>query len=305
MAKKPEEKARQNIDELLEDAGWVIQDYEDLNLGESLGVAIREFHLKTGTADYLLFVDRKAVGVIEAKSVGTSLMGVDVQSDKYMNGVPDDIPHEDHLHFAYESTGIETLFRNTRDPDYNSRRVFAFHKPETLREWLEDSDTLRGRLRDMPPLMTDHLRVCQIDAVKNLEESLAENRPKSLIQMATGSGKTFAAITSIYRLIKFAGAKRVLFLVDRNNLGKQANKEFKQYITPDDGRKFTELYNVQHLKSNNLDPVCKVCITTIQRLFSMLNHESDFEESEEEYSLFDTPLDEESSLEISYNPKYP
>ena len=95
--------------------------------------------------------------------------------------------------------------------------------------------------------------------------------------MATGSGKTFTAINEVYRLVKFAKATRVLFLVDRGNLGRQAFKEFQQFVTPDDGRKFTELYNVQHLKSNTLDPVSRVCITTIQRLYSMLKGEEDLD----------------------------
>ena len=117
--------------------------------------------------------------------------------------------------------------------------------------------------------MTNGLWSAQIEAIENLERSLAQDRPRALIQMATGSGKTFTAVSFIYHLIKFAGAKRVLFLVDRSNLGRQTLKEFQQYVTPDDGRKFTELYNVQHLQSNTLDSVSRVCITTIQRLYSI------------------------------------
>ncbi len=302
---KPEEKARQKIDKLLEAAGWVIQDRDELNLGASLGVIIREFPLKTGPVDYLLFVDRKAVGVIEAKPVGTTLTGVDTQNDKYISGVPEEIPHIEPLPFAYESTGIETLFRDLRDPDYRSRNVFAFHKPETLQEWANEEETLRCRLKKMPFLIEEGLRTCQSDAIINLEQSFAESRPKSLIQMATGSGKTFAAVTAIYRLIKFSGAKRVLFLVDRSNLGRQTLKEFKQYVTPDDGRKFTELYNVQHLTSNSFDQVNKVCITTIQRLYSMLKGDLELEVETEEYSLFDNLAIEDNQLEVKYNPDLP
>lgn len=302
---KPEEKAREKIDALLELAGWTIQNYEDLNLGASLGVIIREFPMKTGPVDYLLFVDRKAVGVIEAKPEGTTLMGVDTQSEKYINGMPVEIPHIEPLPFAYETTSVETLFRDLRDPDSRSRNIFAFHKPETLLEWANQEETLRCRLKKMPFIMEEGLRTCQSNALINLEESFAQDRPKSLVQMATGSGKTFAAVTSIYRLIKFAGAKRVLFLVDRSNLGRQALKEFKQYVTPDDGRKFTELYNVQNLTSNNIDPVTKVCITTIQRLYSMLKGDTDLEVETEENSLFDNLTDENKHLEVKYNPDLP
>ena len=95
--------------------------------------------------------------------------------------------------------------------------------------------------------------------------------------MATGSGKTYTAVNFVYRLIKYAKAHRVLFMVDRTNLGQQAYNEFQQYTTPDDGRKFTDLYNIQHLQSNALDEVSKVCITTVQRLYSMLRNEEDFD----------------------------
>lgn len=305
MQMKPEEKAREKIDKLLEAAGWVIQDLEELNLGASKGVIIREFPMKTGPVDYLLFVDRKAVGVIEAKPEGTTLTGVDTQSEKYIKGMPDEIPHLDPLPFAYETTGVETLFRDLRDPDSRSRNVFAFHKPETLSEWASQEETLRCRLKKMPFIIEEGLRTCQSEAIVNLEESFSKGRPKSLVQMATGSGKTFAAVTSIYRLIKFAGAKRVLFLVDRSNLGRQTLKEFKQYVTPDDGRKFTELYNVQNLTSNTIDPVNKVCITTIQRLYSMLKGDDDLEVEFEEYSLFDSSPDDNKRLEVQYNPDLP
>ena len=86
----PEEEARELIDELLEAAGWRIQDYKQANLSVALGIAVREFPLKTGSADYMLFVDRKAAGVIEAKPFGTTLGGVNGQSGKYTIGLPGD-----------------------------------------------------------------------------------------------------------------------------------------------------------------------------------------------------------------------
>lgn len=297
-----EERAREIIDRQLKLAGWVVQDMDRLNLGASAGVAVREFPLTTGFADYLLFVDRKAVGAVEAKPVGTTLSGVAEQSEKYLSGVPENIPQVQRpLPFAYESTGSETFFRDSRDPEPRSRRVFNFHCPETFSRWLEQNDTLRARLRQMPAPVTDGFWVCQVDAMGNLEKSLVEAKPRALIQMATGSGKTFTAVSSIYRLIKFADASRVLFLVDRSNLGRQTKKEFQQYITPDDGRKFTELYNVQHLTSNTLDPVSRVCITTIQRLYSMLKGEAEFDPSLEEQSGFETAPEATEPLQVVYN----
>jgi type I restriction enzyme, R subunit len=303
---KPEEEARKDIDKLLDLAGWKVQDYKDLNLGASVGVAVREFPLKEGFADYMLFVERHAVGVIEAKPKGTTLSGVSEQTQKYLSSFPQNVPHVgDVLPFAYESTGVETYFRDMRDPDCRSRRVFAFHKPETLHEWVHQENTLRARLRSMPPLITEGLRDCQIEAIENLERSFAESRPRALIQMASGSGKTFASVTFVYRLIKFAGARRVLFLVDRNTLGKQTLQEFQQYRTPDDGRKFTELYNVQRLLSNKIDPVSRVCITTIQRLYSMLRGEAEFPEENEELSAFEMKFRNMRPVEVAYNPRIP
>lgn len=303
---KPEEKARQIIDALLEEAGWKVQNLDEFNLGAGLGVALREFPLKNGAADYLLFVDRKAAGVVEAKPEGSTLSGVADQSAKYTVGIPENLPHfQEPLPFAYESTGTETLFTDLRDPAPRQRRVFNFHRPETMAEWLSQSDTLRARLKHLPSLITEGLRDCQIEAIKNLDKSFAEARPRALIQMATGSGKTYTAVGAVYRLIKFANARRVLFLVDRSNLGRQALTEFQQYATPDDGRKFTELYNVQHLTSNTLDPVSRVCITTIQRLYSMLCGEPEYDTSLEEQSGFDTLPSLGKPKEVDYNPRIP
>ena len=287
----PEQKARQNIDRTLTAAGWAIQDRDEMNLGESRGVAIREFAMVSGTADYLLIIDRKAAGVIEAKPEGTTLSGVSEQTEKYLTGIPTELPyHQNPLPFGYESTGVETFFRDLRDPDSRSRRVFAFHKPETLAQWVTQRNMLRNLLKELPLLDQHGLRNCQIDAIVNLEKSLAENRPRALIQMATGSGKTYTAVSLAYRLIKFAEANRILFLVDRSNLGRQTLKEFQQYTTPDDGRKFAELYNVQNLTTNHIDEVSKVCITTIQRLYSMLKGASDLDEQIERRSMFDMIL---------------
>src|SRR5206468_6358317 len=138
--------------------------------------------------------------------------------------------------------------------------------------------SLRTGLQDIPALPVEGLRECQVNAITNLEKSFKDNRPKALIQMATGSGKTYTAITFIYRLLKYAGAKRILFLVDTKNLGEQAEQEFMAYIPSDDNRKFTELYNVQRLRSSYVATDSHVCISTIQRLYSILQ-DKELEES--------------------------
>ena len=226
MPPTPEQRAREAIDALLTAAGWIIQDNADFNRNASEGVAVREFVLPNGPCDYLLFVGGKAAGVVEAKKAGHTLSGVAEQSAKYMAALPGHLARwADQLVFDYESTGDETYFRDMRDPKPRSRRVFAFHQPHTLHTWLQEADTLRQRLQHMPPLDTAGLRECQVDAVHGLEASLAKDQPRSLIQMATGAGKTFTACTFSWRLLKHAKAKRILFLVDRNNLGDQTLKE--------------------------------------------------------------------------------
>jgi type I restriction enzyme, R subunit len=305
----PEEKARQSIDALLKCCGWEVQDREQLNLSAARGVAVREISLQSGRGkvDYLLFADGKAIGTVEAKPQGWTLRGVELQSEKYVPGLSPEVPRwKSPLPFSYESTGIETQFTSKLDPDARSRGVFAFYRPETLVRLVQDDLALREHLRQLPPLITSHLWPAQIKAIQNLEKSLAANRPRALIQMATGSGKTFTAVNAVYRLVKFAGARRVLFLVDRANLGRQALKEFQQFVTPDDGRKFTELYNVQHLQSNQLDPVSRVCITTIQRLYSMLKGETELPLDLDEISSFEVAasLFKEPAA-VEYNPALP
>src|SRR5206468_7280299 len=152
--------------------------------------------------------------------------------------------------------------------------------------------TLRHRLMHLPELNAEGRWPAKATAIRNLERSLAENRPRALIQMATGSGKTYTAANVAYRAVKHAGAQRVLFLVDRANLGRQTLKEFQAFTTPDDRRKFTELYNVQHLSSNVIDPVARVTITTIQRLYSALKGEPELDPELDEHSAYDLLPDE-------------
>lgn len=300
----PEQKARQQIDTQLKACGWIVQDRRDVNLGAGSGVAVREWPFECGPADYLLFVERKPVGVVEAKPEGTPLGGVAEQSNRYLQSKPLNIPDVTKpLRFHYESTGAETIFRDVRDPDSRSRPVFAFHRPETLRDWFARSETLRARLRTLPPLIKTGLYDCQTEAIEELEKSFALSKPRALVQMTMGSGKTYTAVSSVYRLIKHADARRILFLVDRRTLGRQALGEFRQYVTPDDGRKFTELYNVQLLQSNTLDASSKVCITTIQRLYSMLRGEAEFLAENEELSAGEAAPSR--PVEVAYNPRIP
>ena len=212
LTAKPEVQARKEIDHQLTEAGWLVQDRAAANPHAALGVAIREFPLKGGPVDYGLYVSGAVAGAVEAKKEGWTLSGVELQSQRYSQGLPDTLPaYRRPLPFLYESTGKETQFTNLLDPDPRSREVFTFHRPETHREWLQQAGyeqirslpnvaeapapyeagaTLRARLKTLPLLMTGGLWPPQITAINNVEESLAEDRPRSLIQMATGSGKT-------------------------------------------------------------------------------------------------------------------
>ncbi|WP_323134264.1 DEAD/DEAH box helicase family protein [Tellurirhabdus rosea] len=202
MSLTPEAQARQTIDHMLTASGWVLQDMKTLNPGAALGVAIREYPTDSGPADYALFVDRKPVGIIEAKSEGTILSPVEEQSGRYATSRLKWQQAGDPLRFFYESTGVETHFTDNSDPTPRSREVFSFHRPETPRDWMKQKASLRQHLRQFPALNTDGLRDCQITAITNLEKSFGEARPRALVQMATGSGKTFTAITTVYLLLK-------------------------------------------------------------------------------------------------------
>jgi type I restriction enzyme R subunit len=301
-----EEKARQQIDAQLTASGWAVQTKDKINLSAARGVAVCELSFATGEPDYTLFVDGKALGTAEAKPAGHSLVGVEEQSAKYVVGVPAGLPAwRTPLPFCYETTGSETRFTNRLDPEPRSRNVFAFHRPETLLAWVQQEKQLALKLREFPPLLAAKLWPAQFEAITSLEKSFAAGRPRALIQMATGSGKTFTAVNFIYRLVKYGGAKRVLFLVDRGNLGEQTLKEFQQFVSPVNNYKFTEEYIVQHLTSNTLDSSARVVIGTIQRLFSMLKGEQ-----EPAPDLDDLPIESAETLfkqpvPVEYNPAFP
>lgn len=301
----PEQIARDNIDKQLLACGWIIQDKKQFNLAAGLGIAIREYQTDVGPADYVLFVDKKPVGIIEAKreEEGVRLTTVEDQSSQYANAKLR-LLNNDPLPFVYESTGEVTRFTDYRDPKPRSRNVFTFHRPETFVQWWSQSKTLRARLHDIPVLPEDGLRDCQITAINNLEKSFKDQRPKALIQMATGSGKTFTAITAVYRLLKYAKAKRILFLVDTKNLGEQAEGEFRAFTAQEDNRLFTELYGVTRLNSSFIPNDSQVYISTIQRMYSILK-ETELDESAEEENPNETRYIPKEPVPVGYNEKVP
>lgn len=299
----PEDKARSSIDVRLNACGWLIQSRDDMNLSADVGVAVREFPTGSGPVDYALFVDKRFCGVVEAKPAGTTLSGFSEQAARYIADAPEFLGADARQRrFEYVASDTEILFRDLADPEPRSRRVFAFHRPETLQRWLAEAETLRARLKRMPPLVTDGLRVCQIEAIEGLEKSLARDDPRALIQMTMGAGKTFTACTASYRLLAHAGMRRILFLVDRRNLGNQTATEYAAYRPPGTGRLFPELYGVQRLGSAGLDHDSAVVIATIQRVYSVLTGK-ELAEEDEDTSAFER--DDEAPKLVAYNPAIP
>jgi len=284
-----------------------------MDLVNHTGVAVREVHLgEAGRADYLLYVEKRLCGVIEAKPAGTPLTGVQWQTNRYAEGVPAEmrlgaVLRDNRLPFLFEASGTETVFTNLFDPDPASRRVFAFPRPETLAHFVRDAaadpaaPTWRGKVRNMPSLDGYDMRPASERSVLAIEASMASGKPRSLVQMATGAGKTRMAVVECYRLLKFGGVNRILFLVDRNNLADQTLREFRDWTSPDDGRKFTELYNVDKLTSAGVVGSSKVVISTIQRVWSVLKGQEVPEGDDPNIDDY-TP---DAPVEVHYNPQLP
>ncbi len=303
----PEQKAREAIDQRLTQSGWILQDMRQLNPVAGPGVAVREFPTSTGPVDYALFVDGTPVGVVEAKAdeKGQDITTVEGQSSRYAGSTFKWVKTGYTIRFAYEATSKLTRFTDYADQKYRSRPIFSFHRPESLRALLKADDTIRNNMKHFPLFDTTGFRSCQITAIQNLERSFAENRPRALVQMATGAGKTFTAITAVYRLLKYAKVNRVLFLVDTKSLGEQAEREFLAYRPNDDNRSFSEIYGVRRLKSSYIPQDVQVCISTIQRMYSILKGE-ELDESAEETSFNEmTTAERQTAKEVVYNAKYP
>ncbi|MEB2529152.1 type I restriction endonuclease subunit R [Kocuria rosea] len=310
-----EQRARLLIDRQLEDAGWIVQDRDTRNLFAGQGIAVREEIMAPGhgRADYLLYVDKAVVGVIEAKPEGTTLSGVEWQSAMYASGLPDTVRRKvltsgGKLPFVFEANGRELHSTNGFEPEPRARMVFGFPRPVTLAWQVREAQanpgapTWRGKVRNMPPLEEAPLRPAQITAVQGLERSLREQRfDRSLIQMATGAGKTYTAVTLAYRLLRYGGFRRILFLVDRNNLADQTVGEFQNYRTPDDGRRFTEHYNVDKLTGAGMLGSSALVVSTIQRVFKTLRNEEITNQDDPQLDAF-VPDD---PVEVAYNAQLP
>lgn len=303
----PEQEAREQIDKNLIQSGWVLQNVSQLNLSASTGVAVREFPTSTGPVDYALFVDGEPIGVIEAKksAAGENITAVETQSARYANSIFKWINRDHRIRFAYEATDKLIKFTDYDDQKYRSRKVYAFHRPETLENLMAAKDTIRNNMKSFPELDTTGFRECQINAIHKLDDSFAHNKPRALVQMATGAGKTFTAITAAYRLLKYGKMNRILFLVDTKSLGEQAEREFLAYTPNDDTRSFSQLYGVRRLKSSYIPNDVQICISTIQRMYSILKGETLDESAEETPFAEYVTAESKKPKEVVYNEKYP
>ena len=295
----PEEKARVKIDQMFEEAGWQVVD-RDFYSPTISAAAIREGLLKGNhEADYFLFINGKAVGVLEAKRAEVDVKAdkVTAQTKNYTRIVPNCYQvWQKPLPIGYQSNGEETYFFDFRIPDSEMEPVNRIHTPKELSKMLGIEDIYAG----LPTLKKKGLRDCQFEAITELEKSFRAGQNKALMVLATGSGKTYTACLASYRFLAYTPMRRILFLVDRNNLGKQAEGEFGMFRLTENGDPFNTIYTVNRLKSAKIPSDSNVVISTIQRLFSLLKGEdiTDVDDEDDDTDI-DTPV------ELPENPALP
>ena len=279
----PEEKARQKIDRMFTDAGWDVIDREEYSAGMT-AVAIREGLLKGNKeADYFLFLNGKAVGVLEAKraEVDVTDQCVCEQAEDYARSVPPCYPViSNPLPIVMTSNGRDLYMRDMRLPESNYDILAKMPSPKKIVGMLGIDDPFAG----LPSVPKKGLRDCQFEAITNLEASFRIGQKKALMVLATGAGKTYTACMAAYRMLAHVGMKKVLFLVDRNNLGKQAEGEFGTFRLTQNGDAFNTIYGVSRLTNNEIPSDSNVIISTIQRLFAFLKGEPITDDSDEESS---------------------
>ena len=291
----PEEKARQKIDQWFTDAGWEVINRDEYE-PTSTAVAIREGLLKDNLeADYFLFISGKAVGVLEAKREETDAFSSIVceQAALYAKSVPNIYQtYQKPLPFIFTSNGKELYFCDFREQDQCFKQIMTIPTPHELVKKLGINDYFAG----LPTLRKKGLRDCQYEAITELEKSFRSGQKRALMVLATGAGKTYTACLAAYRMLSYTPTRRVLFLVDRNNLGKQAEGEFGTFRLTENGEAFNTIFTVNRLRSSSIPSDSNVVISTIQRLFSFLkgetiedNDEDDENEPAEEVILPPNP----------------
>lgn len=269
----PEEKARIKIDQWFADAGWEVINRDEYE-PTSTAVAIREGRLKSNLeADYFLFINGKAIGVLEAKREETDAFSSKVceQAALYARSVPNIYQtYQKPLPFIFTSNGKELYFCDFREQDHYFKQIMTIPTPHELVKKLGINDYFTG----LPTLRKKGLRDCQYEAITELEKSFRSGQKRALMLLATGAGKTYTACLAAYRMLSYTPMRRVLFLVDRNNLGKQAEGEFGTFRLTENGEAFNTIFTVNRLRSSSIPSDSNVVISTIQRLFSFLKGET-------------------------------
>ena len=313
---KPEEQARVFIDEMLAAAGWAVvprSEYKDVPYAQALEEALTKGNNR---ADYQLYLDGKAIGVLEAKRLGKNLGAcVAEQVAKYSVGtLPWNQAWANPLPFLFMCDGDKLFFRNTLDPTSKFEPIKKLFTPKQLvklaREHNLKIDSEFAALPVLPPVGPNGLRLCQRDAIAAVELAFKFGERRVLLDIATGAGKTFTACMMCYRQLNYMHAERILYLVDRTNLGVQTEGEFGTFRLTENGEAFNKIYDVlrpRHFNADDPDDMrrlskANVCICTIQRLFSILKGEPDnddsIDEAEEEETFFAEENDDGPEVEL-------
>jgi len=296
---KPEEKARVLIDQMFADAGWQVVDRHHYAPNIS-AAAIEEGLLKGNLeADYFLFLSGKAVGVLEAKRGEKDITSFKVvnQAENYVHKVPKTYQtYSNPLPFVYISNGKQVLFKDMRNSDSEYQELGRIHTPKEIKSMLGLEDEFAG----LPVLKKKGLRTCQYEGIKALEESFRNGQRRAYMVLATGAGKTYTACMASYRFLNYTPIRRILFLVDRNNLGKQAEEEFGKFKLTDNGDPFNTIFAVNRLKSKEIPKDANVVISTIQRLFSLLKGE-DIDDSDDDEN-YEDDNDNQPAVQLPLNP---
>ena len=279
---KPEEQARVWIDHKLNEAGWAVIN-RDKFAPSMTAVAIREVLMEGRLeADYLLLINGKAIAVLEAKRAEVRLDDphLIVQAENYTRQTLSWYPvWESPIPFVFLSNGNKIAFKDIRTPDARYETIHKFLRPKDLASKLH----LKGEFIGLPYLSKENLRNCQYDAIRHLEASFRTGKRRALMSLATGAGKTFTACMIAYRMLTYTPMKRVLFLVDRTNLGNAAKQEFENFKLTETGQPFAEIYEVEQLTSHTTVKKTGVVISTIQRLYSLLSgDQGDYSEQDED-----------------------
>lgn len=303
---KPEEEARVLIDEKLATAGWAVVSRSEYSEKQNAQAVMEAITIGKKEADYILFLDGKAIGVLEAKRAENNL-GTQVadQVAGYSIGLPSWCQTwSTPLPFLFMSNGDKLLFCDRRNFAAGEPLEFVELKKMFTPKELATRAELKSEFAKMPAVpavqtkVKAGLRQCQYDAICNLELSFKHGKKKALIVLATGAGKTFTACTAAYRLLNYTPAKKVLFLVDRNNLGKQAEGEFGMYKLTETGIPFSDEYVVQRLHNVKDIEKSHVVISTIQRLYAVLTGQTFVDTDDDESELDGETTNDQSSVSI-------